>query len=182
MNTMESAIAWAGAVAGEMPSWLVTVLTLAVGAAIASLLHGLIFRVVRRFLYRRLGEFGHRLCHRVFGPTCLGAVILTLSIAVHIAPLDARGAPYANWALVLAFIVFIGWCAVVVVDTAADLFILQIYSADRPEVHSVIAEMRDVIDLYEGRLLIGEIYISRSSGWSPTTAKGCAARTFPISS
>jgi alpha-glucosidase len=36
---------------------------------------------------------------------------------------------------------------------------LQIYSADRPEVHSVISEMRDVIDEYEGRLLIGEIYL-----------------------
>lgn len=36
---------------------------------------------------------------------------------------------------------------------------LQVYSADRPEVHAIISEMRDVIDEYEGRLLIGEIYL-----------------------
>ncbi len=36
---------------------------------------------------------------------------------------------------------------------------LQIYSADRPEVHALIAEMRDVIDEFDDRLLIGEIYL-----------------------
>jgi small-conductance mechanosensitive channel len=122
MTTVESAIDWADTVAREMPPWLVTVLVLAISAAFASLLHGLLFRLVQRFLYRRLGEFGRRLCHRVFRPTCLGAVILTLSIAVQIAPIEGRVAQSANWALALAFIIFVGWCAVVVVDTAADLY------------------------------------------------------------
>ena len=36
---------------------------------------------------------------------------------------------------------------------------LQVYSADQPEVHDVIAEMRAVIDDYPERLLIGEIYL-----------------------
>ncbi|WP_031551996.1 alpha-amylase family glycosyl hydrolase [Parvularcula oceani] len=36
---------------------------------------------------------------------------------------------------------------------------LQTHSADQPEVHGVIAEMRAVIDAYPGRLLIGEIYL-----------------------
>lgn len=36
---------------------------------------------------------------------------------------------------------------------------LQVYSADRPEVHAIIAEMRAVIDEYEQRVLIGEIYL-----------------------
>lgn len=35
----------------------------------------------------------------------------------------------------------------------------QVYSADQPEVHDVIAEMRSVIDDYPERLLIGEIYL-----------------------
>ena len=34
-----------------------------------------------------------------------------------------------------------------------------VYSADRPEVHEVVAEMRAVIDEYDERLLIGEIYL-----------------------
>ncbi|HSM38500.1 MAG TPA: alpha-amylase family glycosyl hydrolase, partial [Candidatus Limnocylindrales bacterium] len=33
------------------------------------------------------------------------------------------------------------------------------YSADQPEVHEVVAEMRSVIDEYHDRLLIGEIYL-----------------------
>ena len=36
---------------------------------------------------------------------------------------------------------------------------LQVHSADQPEVHQVIEEMRAVIDGYPGRLLIGEIYL-----------------------
>lgn len=36
---------------------------------------------------------------------------------------------------------------------------LQLYSADQPEVHDVVAEMRAVIDLYPDRVLIGEIYL-----------------------
>jgi alpha-glucosidase len=36
---------------------------------------------------------------------------------------------------------------------------LQVYSADQPEIHEVIAEMRAVVDRYDERLLIGEIYL-----------------------
>ncbi|MHC2337632.1 alpha-amylase family glycosyl hydrolase [Bradyrhizobium sp. USDA 4454] len=37
--------------------------------------------------------------------------------------------------------------------------VIPLYTADRPEVHDVIAEMRGVIDEFAGRLLIGEIYL-----------------------
>lgn len=36
--------------------------------------------------------------------------------------------------------------------------LLRVYSGDRPEVHDVIARMRRVVDGFEGRVLIGEIY------------------------
>ena len=36
---------------------------------------------------------------------------------------------------------------------------LQIHSADQPEIHRVIAEMRAVMEEYDHRLLIGEIYL-----------------------
>src|SRR6185437_7013574 len=36
---------------------------------------------------------------------------------------------------------------------------LQVYSADQPETHKVIAEMRSVLDHYDERVLIGEIYL-----------------------
>ena len=36
---------------------------------------------------------------------------------------------------------------------------LQVYSADQPETHDVITEMRSVLDQYDERVLIGEIYL-----------------------
>ena len=37
--------------------------------------------------------------------------------------------------------------------------LLQRYSADRPEVHEVVAEMRAIVDAYPGCVLIGEVYL-----------------------
>ena len=37
--------------------------------------------------------------------------------------------------------------------------LVQRYSADQPEVHEVVAEMRAVLDAYSDRVLIGEIYL-----------------------
>jgi alpha-glucosidase len=37
--------------------------------------------------------------------------------------------------------------------------LLPLYTADRPEVHAIVAEMRNAIDAYPDRVLIGEIYL-----------------------
>ena len=37
---------------------------------------------------------------------------------------------------------------------------LPLYSADRPEVHEVVRELRAVIDEFPARVLIGEVYLS----------------------
>ncbi|WP_040486313.1 alpha-amylase family glycosyl hydrolase [Lutibaculum baratangense] len=37
--------------------------------------------------------------------------------------------------------------------------LLQVHSCDQPEVHDVVAEMRSVLEEYEDRVLIGEIYL-----------------------
>ena len=37
--------------------------------------------------------------------------------------------------------------------------LLQLYTADRPEVHEVVAEMRAAVEAYADRVLIGEIYL-----------------------
>ena len=37
--------------------------------------------------------------------------------------------------------------------------ILPLYTADRPETHAIVAEMREVMNAYSDRLLIGEIYL-----------------------
>ena len=37
--------------------------------------------------------------------------------------------------------------------------IMQVYSADQPDVHAIVAELRHVVDEYDDRLLIGEVYL-----------------------
>ena len=37
--------------------------------------------------------------------------------------------------------------------------LLPLYTSDRPEIHEVVAEMRGVLDEYDDRVLIGEIYL-----------------------
>jgi alpha-glucosidase len=37
--------------------------------------------------------------------------------------------------------------------------LLELYTTDRPEVHEVVAEMRELFETYEERLIIGEIYL-----------------------
>jgi alpha-glucosidase len=44
-------------------------------------------------------------------------------------------------------------------DTAPDNVVLSTYTRDRPEVHAVCAEMRQVVDEFEDRLLSGELYL-----------------------
>jgi hypothetical protein len=37
--------------------------------------------------------------------------------------------------------------------------LLPLYTADQPEVHDVVAELRRVVDEFDARVLIGEIYL-----------------------
>src|ERR1700729_1069376 len=44
-------------------------------------------------------------------------------------------------------------------DAPASQRLLPVYNTNRPEVHTIVAEMRAVLDSYGDRLLIGEIYL-----------------------
>jgi alpha-glucosidase len=44
-------------------------------------------------------------------------------------------------------------------DAPASIRLLPVYNTDRPEVHAIVAEMRAVLDSYDDRLLIGELYL-----------------------
>src|SRR6476660_2392581 len=54
--------------------------------------------------------------------------------------------------------------------------LLPLYTADLPEVHEVIADLRRVADAYDDRLLIGGFTFLPQS-WSPTTARTSKACT-----
>jgi small-conductance mechanosensitive channel len=77
-------------------------------------------------LDRGLGEFGRKLRLRAAGPTRLGLLVVALASALEIAPAVGPFGDLIGWALRLAFVVFVGWSLVVVVDTAADLYMRRV--------------------------------------------------------
>ena len=44
-------------------------------------------------------------------------------------------------------------------DSPASVRLLPLYNTNRPEVHTIVAEMRALLDSFDDRLLIGEIYL-----------------------
>jgi hypothetical protein len=55
--------------------------------------------------------------------------------------------------------------------------LLSSYSTDQPEVHHLVRMMREVMDQYEERVMIGEIYLPIHR-WSPITESITRVRTF----
>jgi alpha-glucosidase len=51
--------------------------------------------------------------------------------------------------------------------------LLPLYTADRPEVHDIIAEMRAVVDEFSDRVLIGEIYLPIERSYYGRDSRGC---------
>ncbi len=121
MDVTHSLTDFANEITGNMPSWLISTIVLSVTALVTVVLHSVLFRLVQRLFHRRLSEFGEKLLDRVFRPTRIGALILTLSIALQTIPIRDRAREFVTWTLLLAFIVFLGWCAGIVVNTTADL-------------------------------------------------------------
>src|SRR5690348_6210720 len=119
MDIAQSLFHRAAEIADALPPWLIGVLVFAITAIVTVVLHGIIFRLVQRLIQPRLGEFGQKLLHRIERPSRIGALILTLSVALQVVPIHGRPAELLGWILLLAFIAFVGWCAIVAVDTAA---------------------------------------------------------------
>lgn len=93
------------------PPWLIS-LTLLLGAAtLAYLLHCTIFGAVKRMAQKR-GLFVSALVQRTRGPGRLGLMIVALSLAANVAPMTDTGRVVLGQALLIAFIVLVGWVAV----------------------------------------------------------------------
>lgn len=131
MDIAQSLFHRAAEIADALPPWLIGVLVLAITAIVTVVLHGIVFRLVQRLIQPRLGEFGQKLLHRIERPSRIGALILTLSGALQVVPIHGRPAELLGWILLLAFIAFVGWCAIVAVDTAADLYALRAAAASQ---------------------------------------------------
>ncbi|MEI9994180.1 MAG: mechanosensitive ion channel domain-containing protein [Rhizomicrobium sp.] len=99
------------------------VLALVVAAiALAVAVHALLWALFKRFFGARY-PFVHEIVGRTSGISRFAFIMIAFSMAVSIAPLHPRVADDANRALLAAFIVFLGWLAIVGVNLAIDRYV-----------------------------------------------------------
>lgn len=105
------------------PSWLVNIAFLAAAAFLLLFLHSLLLSALRFALRGRLAEFGRKLLHRIGPPTRLGMLVLGLGIVLQVLPDRGRLYTLVERGLLFGFIVFLGWSAITIVNTASEIYL-----------------------------------------------------------
>lgn len=93
-----------------IPDWLLSlaILILAVGVALQA--HRILFRIATRLVSER-ELFWRSLVQRTEGPIRLGLIIICLTFAVSVAPLNFEQASLSRHLLLVCLIVLVGWVA-----------------------------------------------------------------------
>jgi small-conductance mechanosensitive channel len=104
------------------PDWAVAAVLVVLAAAVAVAFHAGGLALSQRWLAPRL-VFLRTLIERTRGPTRLAVVIFVLGAALQAAPLAAPVRALFAQGLLVAFIVLIGWIALVAIKLAADLYL-----------------------------------------------------------
>jgi small-conductance mechanosensitive channel len=113
---------------GWAPSWVASMVLIAVALGVALMLYGLLVRIVRRRLTAR-DSFWRPLLIRTRGPARLALCLAAISWAITIAPLPPRPTAYVQHGLLIAFILLWGWVAMTALDIGAALY-LRRYRVD----------------------------------------------------
>ncbi len=120
----QSILAWA-------PAWLVGILILVAAAAAAVLAHLVLIGIVRRIVARRRFFLG-ALVVRTGAATRLAFVVFVVSGALQAAPFEPAVRAAIGHVLLVAFILLVGWFAIVAVHLAAETYLrrFQLDTAD----------------------------------------------------
>lgn len=108
------------------PDWLVNISFLLVAAFLLLFLHSLTMGLVRLILHRRLSEFGSKLLRRIGPPTRLGLLVVGLGLVLQALPDRGTGYDLIERGLLFGFILFLGWSAITIVNTAADFYLRRV--------------------------------------------------------
>ena len=105
-----------------LPDWMLGPAVIAVALVIALILHSLAVVMVRALVSpRRI--FLRQLLSRTKGPTRLALVILALAAAARMAPLDPGVSVVLGQGLTIAFVILLGWLALVAIDLATNQYL-----------------------------------------------------------
>jgi small-conductance mechanosensitive channel len=113
---------WFGTVLDVAPSWTLDLAALALAVIIALLAHYIVVRILNRLIGDRR-VFLSLLLTRTVGPSRLAVVIAAVSVVTPWAPFDPAVSQAITHALIIAFIILVGWMAVIAEGIAADIYL-----------------------------------------------------------
>src|ERR1043166_1794056 len=110
-----------GELAARAPAFAVDLAAIVIAVVAAFACHAILISIARRLVDAR-AMFLKSLLAQTRGPTRLAFIIIALSIATAAAPLDPATAATAHHALLIAFIILVGWIGVIAVRLAAEIY------------------------------------------------------------
>jgi len=124
LESLRAPVLWLASVLDLAPPWALDVAALVLAIAIALFAHYVVTRLLDRLVATRR-EFLSLLLKRTAGPTRLAAVIFAVSVVTQWAPFGPGVTEAITHILVIAFIVLVGWTAMIAVAIAADLYLAR---------------------------------------------------------
>ena len=126
-----------------IPNWLWAALMLVTAAALALLLHRAAVRLMRRLIPPN-HVFLQSLISATDGPIRMALVIVAVGIVLPAAPLERDAQAAVGRALVVAFILLVGWSSTAAIALASDFYLRRagVASADNPLARKHITQVR----------------------------------------
>jgi small-conductance mechanosensitive channel len=126
-----------------IPNWLWAALMLVTAAVLALLLHRAAVRLIRRLIPPSY-VFLQSLISATDGPIRMALVIVAVGIVLPAAPLERDAQAAVGRALVVAFIVLVGWSSTAAIALASDFYLRRagVASADNPLARKHITQVR----------------------------------------
>jgi small-conductance mechanosensitive channel len=115
---------WFGTVLDLAPAWTLDLAALVLAVIIALVAHYVVMRILNRLIGDRQA-FASLLLKRTVGFSRLAVVIAAVSIVTPWAPVDPAVSLPITHALIIAFIILVGWMAIIAVAIAADTYLRQ---------------------------------------------------------
>jgi small-conductance mechanosensitive channel len=117
LQRIKDALSWA-------PDWMIAPMLILVVLIAFLIMHWLAVAIIRRLAGNRR-VFLKQLLTRTMAPTRLGLIILAVAVALQVAPLEPSIQATLNEVLLVAFIILLGWAALVAIDLAANLYLMR---------------------------------------------------------
>jgi small-conductance mechanosensitive channel len=115
LSVMQATFAWA-------PDWVLPLMLMLSAGVTAVIVHAIAVALLRRAVGGR-NPYLRSLFTRTKGPTRLALIVFALSLVAPLAPLPGGFEVAVRGALVVAFVVLVGWVALIAVGMAADLYV-----------------------------------------------------------